>query len=494
MAAIILHMRKFLLVLFGILLLLALLLWWYLKTQQTRKVEVPAVRQDSLPVKVSESVFRLPVSYSIAGLQNFINGKISGEFLETTLSPTGNEKDQIRVEMQKAGQIKLLGRRQQLMIRFPLKVKVTLIDSRMRFITKGLKPVETTVVLLLKTPASLDTAWHLKTKFTLDSVQWVESPAIQIAGVKIDLTKKLDRLIDERKQDLTQLLDVEINKAVSLREPVGKIWKDLQKPITIAKSPAPVFLRFVCRDIGGEFRISGNALVCFTTIRAVVVIVPGSEIRAPVRPLPSFKQSPYQGSLSDTYVYAFLEFDVLNQHVQDRLQGKTFTGKRMAATIREVRVFPTDSGLAVHAKAAGDIEGELVATGTPVFDSVTQHFSLQRFQFQLASSSGLINAGESLLHNRIRDSLQKNLVIGLDDQIKRIPDIIETAISKGRTGKTIEVSMNRFKIKSCEVDMGAKRIHLVVHATFAGGISLKHLRAGKAIRIAPTKKKGIAGG
>jgi hypothetical protein len=288
-------------------------------------------------------------------------------------------------------------------------------------------------------------------------------------------------------------LDGEINKAVSLREPVGKIWEDLQKPIVIVKKPAPVYLRFICQKIGGDFSVNAEALVCYTTIKAGVAIVSQTNLRAPVVPLPPFQSMAHTAALSDAYVYAFAEFEAINKELQRSLQGMTFSEKGITASIQQVKVFATDSGLAVQAAVRGDIDGDMVATGVPVFDSVVQQFQLQRFQFQLSSSSSLLNAGEAMMHDRIRDTIQSKLMVGLDSQIVRIPSIIEKAISKGKTGRAIDVNVGDFRIASCMVDVGAKRIHLVVHTLFDGAIRLKHLNAGKAIRIAPGgKKKGAA--
>jgi len=482
-------MRKFLWFLLGLLIILAFMLWWYLRQHEQKKLDIPVAKQDTVPVQVPGSTFHLPVSYALADLQQFLNQKIAGKFLETTLSPTGNEKDQVKLEMARVGTIGLSAQGQQLVIQFPLQVKASIIQSRLRFITKGIKPVVTQVTLTLKTPVSLNAGWRLVTKFDLSEVKWIQPPEVMLAGIKIDLTKKCDEAIQKNKKQLTTLLDTEINKAVSLREPVGKIWEDLQKPIVIAKKPAPVYLRFICQEIAGDFALNAKELVCATTIKAIVAMIARTDANIPVLPLPSFKKQKPASPISDAYVYAFVGFDILNREVSKALQGKSIAAKGLSTTLKNLDVIPTDSGIGVQAKVRGDIDGDIVATGTPVFDAVAQQFRLERFQFQMTTSSNLLNAGEDLLHDRIRDTIQKKLMIGLDSQIALIPNLIKQAISKGKTGKTIEVQMDRFNVQSCKVLIGAKRMQLGVHANFVGAIRLKKLNAGKAIRISPGGKK-----
>jgi hypothetical protein len=482
-------MRKLLWFLLGLLIVLALVLWWYLRQHEQKKLELPVARQDTVPVHVPGSTFHLPVSYALVDLQQFLNQKIAGEFLETTLSPTGNEKDQVKLEMTRVGRIRLSAQGQQLVIKFPLQVKASILQSRLRFITKGIKPVVTQVILTLKTPVSLNAYWRLVTKFDLSEVKWIQPPEVMLAGIKFDLTKKCDEAIQKNKQQLTSLLDIEINKAVSLREPVGKIWEDLQKPIVIAKKPTPVYLRFICNEIAGDFNLNTKELVCSTTIKAIVAMIARTDANIPVVPLPSFNKQKPASEISDTYVYAFVGFDILNREVSKALQGKSITATGLSTQLKNLDVIPTDSGIGVQARVRGDIDGDIVATGTPVFDSIAQQFRLERFQFQMTTNSNLLNAGEDLLHDRIRDTIQKKLMIGLDSQIAMLPNIIKQAISKGKTGKTIDIEMDQFTVESCKVLLGAKRIQLGVHANFIGAIRLKKLNAGKAIRIAPRGKK-----
>jgi hypothetical protein len=481
-------MRKFLLILLGLLLLIALGLWWYVSSFQKQQIVLPKAKADTVVVNVTSSFFRLPIRYSLQGLQDFLNGKFQGEFLATTISPTGNEKDQVRLQMSKTRGIRISARGQNLVIQFPLQVKATIMNSRLRFITKGIKPVETEALITLQTPVSLDANWKLVTRFTLSEVHWVQAPVVTLAGIRVDLTKKVDELIAKEKDKLSDMLDREINKAVSLQQPVGKIWEDLQKPMVIVKKPTEVYLRFVCEDIGGDFKLTDKDLVCYTTIKTKVAIVPKKNTAIPVLQLPAFRKVAKISSLSEASVYGFVGFDMINREVRHALQGKRFAAKQMSASVEQVSVYATDSGIAVHAMVKGDIGGELAATGTPVFDSVQQQFKLENFQFQIASDNSLLNAGESLLHSRIRDSLQRHLMIGLDAQITQIPQLIEQAIAKGRTGKTIDVKLDKFTIHSCRVLIGALRIQLNVRTSFEGAITLKKLNAGKAIRIKPKKK------
>ncbi len=114
---------------------------------------------DSIPITIPLSTFNLPVSYSIRSLESFLNQKIQGDFLKTIIRPEGKEKLEIKVEMSKLKKITLERHGQVLVCKVPLQAVPTILHSGVNIITKGIKPVETEVLLELRTPASLDSKW-----------------------------------------------------------------------------------------------------------------------------------------------------------------------------------------------------------------------------------------------------------------------------------------------------------------------------------------------
>lgn len=449
---------------------------------------LPVPLTDTIAIDVPFSTFHIPITFPIAELEQFLNQKIKGQFFETSLSPTKNEKDQVKVEMSRLSRIEISSVGGELACKVPLHVKATILNSRLNFITKGVEPVETDLILDLRTPADLDRNWRLLTKFQLAGINWVNPPVVKVAGISFNLQQKLDEYLKQNKDKLTVLLDGEINKAVSLEKPVGKIWLDLQKPMVVVKKPPRAYIRFVCHGISGDIQIVEKDLVCFTTIKTQVAMVTETNMRARIIPLPPFKPIRQSSDFSDAYVYAFAEFERINEELGAKLTGKVFTVKQFSTTVKEVRTYASDSGLTVLMKAKGDIDATMAATVSPRFDSVTQSFVMENFQFQVVSDNVLLNMGDAILHDKVRDTVQTYLAVGMDSLIMKVPAVIEGAISKGKTGKAIDLDIRDFKILSCDVKMGAKRLHFLVHAQLRSGIHLKHINAGKGIKIKPKKK------
>ncbi|ULQ56003.1 DUF4403 family protein [Flavihumibacter rivuli] len=454
-----------------------------------QKANIPAVVSDTIPVTAPISTFHIPIVYSINEFEDFINKKFRGKFLETVVMPTQNDKDKVKVELSKTGRIEIASNGDRLVLRFPLSVEASVVHSRLNFATKGIKPVQAEVNLNLSTTVDLDAQWQLLTRFSLDKVEWIKPPVLRIAGINFDLTKKIDDALQSKKEDLCKLLNKEINKAVSLRKPVEKIWMDMQKVMVINKKQPRAFLKFNCQAIAGDLELNKKDIICFTEIKAYVAIVSETDLRGRSTPLPGYQRKRIRSVHSDVNVYGFAELNKINPVLKDKLVGKSFSAKGMTASIADIRIYSVDSGLAINAVVRGDLESELVASVRPEYDSINQHFHLRDFQFDVVSSNTLLNMGNALLHDEIQAGVQKQLVMDMDSLIMKVPALIEGAVAKGKTGKAIDVNLGEFKVHSCDIQTDAKRVHLLLHTSFNSDIRIKQINAGRKVMVKPKSQK-----
>ncbi|MCC6413742.1 MAG: DUF4403 family protein [Saprospiraceae bacterium] len=447
----------------------------------------PTEIQDTIPMDIPVSTFNIPVTYAIKDLEGFVNKIIRGKFMTLKINPLQNVKDVVKVEMFREKNIRLSSNGQELVCRFPVKVVATILKSRLNFLTKGIDPVETELELELRTPVALDAKWHLVTQFRLTKTTWVKPPIVTVAGINIDLTKKLDDYLKENEDKFIGLINGGINKSVSLEAPISKIWYNLQKPIVIHKKPPQAYLMFACDSISGDFVLDKDDIVCNTSIKASVVMLTDSAHHQPISKLPPFVFQKGSEAYSDVYLYAFTGFEDINEELAKRLNGKTFTAKGYTSKLESLKVYASDEGLTVDLTTSGDIKTNIIATGNPRYSPETHSIHLDNFQFNLVTNNIVLEAGEAYLHDMIRDTIQSQLSMGMHSFIEMVPGIVEQAIAKGKPGKSIDVGMHDLEVLSCDISLGAKRIHFKVHTSFAADIRLKKLKAKKQLRINPGK-------
>jgi len=288
------------------------------------------------------------------------------------------------------------------------------------------------------------------------------------------------------------MVDRELNKAASLRKTVDGVWSDLVEPVLINKNPAPVWIRFFCRDIKGDISLQKSGIVCFASIKAKMLIVTDTTAYAKHKILPDFKQMTAKEKQpeSDIFIYGNTSFHEINTQLNELLKGKEISSGGYNITIKAIRAYASTEGLTIAVESRGDLNGRFFLNGRPFFDVTTKRLIVRDFDFALHTSSVIVNRGDDVLHERVASKLNP----GLDMLTGRLPVIINHAIAKEKTGRTIDIRVGKLAIKQCDILMGKEKIHFIINAGKASTIKPKKLKPGKLLMIGLELKKTASGG
>jgi hypothetical protein len=444
---------------------------------------------DTVAVNLPASSFNIPVTYQLSSLQQFLNGKISGQFMDMQLDPFGKDKELLQLTFTKSGSIQLDAKKKRLHCTVPITINGNLLKSRLGgLITNAVKPVTATLQLQLSTPVALDAGWRLVTQFKLDDYTWLQEPVVKVGPLKKNLKKILNNWLDKNHSKLTSQLNQELNKSVSLQPTLAKIWSDLQRPMVIHKNTPVTWLQFNCRQISGNIQLQPNAVVCYTSIDAKTVIMTDSSKQLKSLPLPAFTASRNVKKESEVHLYAFISFDEINEAVNKRLGGTVINAKGYQIQVKDIKVYASKAGLSIRINTTKDVECTVVVSGRLGFNTTTQQLQINDFDFDVATSNVVVNAGNMWLHDVVRDSIAGKLWLDLNRQIMSVPALVEKAIAKGKSGQAIDLYMDSLVIKACAIEMGARKIHFNIHAGVGAGIALKKINTGKKLRIKPKQK------
>jgi hypothetical protein len=483
-------MKKALFITGIVLALFAAGLFFLLKSNTTAP---PEAITEKLNIDIPQSTFNIPIQIEIRSLTDYLNNKLTGQFLETTLFLQKTKKESVELRLTKTENITITSTGRELVCTFPLTVDAILIDSRLgKTLSKLVKPFRTSIIITLATPIDLDSSWRLKTRFKIRDYRWVTEPIIRFGPFKKNIRETLDEAIQKNSPELTSLLDREINKAASLRSTIDDVWQDLQKPIIINKKTAPVWIRFACNDIKGDISLHRSEIICFASVKAKMLIVTdttNTTSTATDNPLPDFKKiaSKDKQLKSDIFIYANTSFAEINQHLNKLLKGTLISSKRYNITINQIHAYASTEGLTVAVETGRDLKGRFYLTGQPLFDVPAQRLILKDFDFSVHTGNILVNKGDEVLHDLLRERVASKLNLGLDTLIVKLPEVINQAIAKEKTGRTIDLRVENLDIKQCDILMGKERIHFIINAGTQTTIRLKKIKAGKAIRIGERK-------
>jgi len=457
---------------------------------QSKFEKDPEPITENFTVDVPVSTFNIPINYQIKNFEAWINSKITGKFLETTINPLQNEKDEAILIFNKTNSIKITVAGNELVCSFPLQVIATLTKSRFgKMMTAQVEPLKTEVLIQLRTPVRLDDNWDIITKFRITSVQWIREPVLQIGPVKQNLKRKLNKWLEENETQLTKMLDKEMKQSVSLEPAISKIWYDLQKPMIIHRKHPMAWMKFTCNSIEGKIVLQPDAISCFTSVQAKMsMMTDTANLQQPTK-LPPFKQLITESPTSDFYLYAFASFDEINEEVNKLFKGKKISAKGYTVSIKNIRAYASEAGLSVEVKTGKDIKGKMIASGKLEFETATQTMVIRNFEYSVSSNNTMVNAGDEFLHDMIRDTIASKLILNLDSLILTLPPLVEKAIAKGKSGKIIDISFDNLYVKDCDITMGKDLVHFKIHAVADADLNLKKLKTGKKLNIKTSSVK-----
>ena len=446
--------------------------------------EMPEPLTEIKTVDMAVSTINIPVFYEVKNFEEWMNRKITGQFLETTVYPSSNKKEEVKLIFFKSDPIRISISGNQLLCNLPLHVTGEIRKSRFgQVITNGFKTIEAQLNMQLATTVALDSQWNILSKFKIKKIEWIKEPVLQLGPVKQNLEKKVTKWLDENAHALTQLLDKEINESVSLAPVIGKIWNDLQKPLLIHRKEPMAWMKFTCNSIEGKIDLQAGTIVCYTSVRAKMMMMTDTAKLNPPAKLPVFQPLRYVSPTSELYLYAFASFNEINEELNKLLKGKSFSAKGYNVSVNSIRAYGSQGGLSVEILTGKDITGKMLASGKPVFDAATQTIRIQNFEYAIASNNTLVNAGEEWLHQNIRDSIASKLSLNLDSFILSVPPLVEAAIAKGKAGKSVAVHVDHLFVKDCEIIVAKEQIYFKIHAGAVAGVEVKKIKTGRKLRI-----------
>ena len=470
------------------------ILFYFLKPN---KITPPNAIQETYNIEIPSSTFNFNITYDIKNLEDYLNKKITGSFLEKELLVQENKKEKIKVTLTKTDKIVITSKGKELYCIFPVTVDAELTDSRFGKLLTGLvKPVHTSLMITLSTPVKIDKNWCIVTHFKIKKHTWNITPVLHIGPFKKNMEERLNEVINKNSEVLTKLLDSEIYKAATLKPSLLPVWHDLQEPILLSRKPNNVWIKFVCDDISGKIQTRPSRITCMTAMHAKMFIITDTTVVSKAKfrsnSLPELNALKEEDLVdkSDIYIYAFTSFQEINQQLNDLLKGKTFSAKGHSLTIERLYAYASVKGLSVI--IITDNNDHLVLSGNLMYNVPSQTLKIENFDFEYSQNRRFFNAGVDLFHNRIRDTIATKLVVKFNSLIQNAPNIIHKAIEKEKSGKVIDLNLNNVKIKKCIIIMGREKIHLIVNVGMDANLKLKKIQTGTIIRINDKRKNKSA--
>ncbi|MFD2935215.1 DUF4403 family protein [Spirosoma flavum] len=440
------------------------------------------VRPDAPVQQDFEPAISDPVSY-VAGSLTFnirdLEAKIN-KGLSTTLVPEatfeGRPGESWHLRVERTGPVRIRYANRRVYFSAPLQVWYSNPIGLRKSKNRKSRPL-CALGVNFTSPVGVDSRWRLTTKSRFEDYHWTQEPKVQLLGVKISVRKIAEGILDKRRADIEAAIDIAVHDGLRLDGEVGKVWRDIQKPLRIAKVPENIWLLpkpfsiAVAPVYGNARHITVPIQIAF---RVKTRIGPEPVIDTLER-LPRLLRRNVLPDSSRLEVLAFIPYTDVNHVLARTLAKQKFDLAGGTINVKSASVYGSGRRLILKADVDGTVKGTLYFHGNPQYDTLTNSLRMQEVDFDVDTKERLFSTADWLLHDHLRDTIQAVMVIPLRQQMSTLPEKIETAFAHAKVGQKTALSINTFRLVPQRIIVRPDGVQVLIKVKSKVAVSIKRL-------------------
>jgi len=437
---------------------------------------------DPIPATVSYLTGR--ITFELSDLERKINKELKPVLvMEDALEGRKGEKWQLRVE--RNGPVKLRYEKQRVSITAPLQVWISnpLAFKRNKrrlakdstFVAK--KQSLCALSVNFDTPLVVTKKWTLATKLRFVDYKWIEKPKLRILGVRLSIQNIAEKIIDSRKGDIEAAIDQAVAGELHLDKEIRKIWRDIQRPLLLNKTPDSVWLVPSPLSVAAG-PISGNSRTITVPLRIGFATATYFGKHPNVKPsskLPVLQKVAHLRPISDLKVLFTIPFADLNRVLSNNLKGRKLELAGGLITVKSASVYGGQHALILKTDVGGSMKGTLYFHGKPYFDTLSNTLQIRDVDFDVHTEEQLLATADWLLHDKLRDTLTAALKIPMGRQLAALPKKIETAFARGKAGKKTELDIDAFRLVPQRIAVRPEGVQILIDIQSKVTLEVKRL-------------------
>lgn len=270
--------------------------------------------------------------------------------------------------------------------------------------------------------------WRLQSHTTFAEPVFVEP--CQLAGLDLDVTPLLKAVLQPRLVALGQSIDRIIRRRTEAKQRAETVWQKLQEPIELSPNQ---WLVSNLNDARVGPITSNGTLFVKTSVNLVMEpkIVSGSKPEAVPTSLPPLQLAALPLEGFHLALPIALEYARINQRLEEEMLGQEFqTPLGDTLKVEGVQFYGSGDKLILALRVSGGVNGNLYATGTPVFEEGLGILRFVDLDFTVDTRNVLVRSANWMFHENILSSLKAHAVIDLSSQLQTLRSRLETALTR----------------------------------------------------------------
>ena len=439
---------------------------------QRVKTEAPVTQNFDPPIADPVSFVAANVTFNIRDLEGKINRALKPVLVDEETF-TGKKGESWRLRIERTGPVRIRYANRRVSFSAPLQVWYSNPIGLRK--DKKSRPL-CALAVDFASPLVVASNWRLSTRVTLENYRWIQEPTVRLLGVRVNIRKMAENLLNKRRADIEVAIDKAVHDELRLDREVGRIWRDIQKPLRISKTPDQIWLvprpfSVAVAPVSGDARRITLPVQIAFRVDTRIGTMPVVERTEPLPRLLRRNRLPEAARLQ---VLARVPYADLNR-VLARMNQEKLNLAGGNIRIKNVTVYGGGRSLILKANVSGSVNGTLYLRGQPAYDTLANTLRVRDVDFDVVTKERLFATADWLLHDHLRDTLQSVLVVPLRYQMAALPDKIETAFARGKTGRKTALDVNEFRLVPKRIVIRPEGIEILISVESTVDLAVKRL-------------------
>jgi hypothetical protein len=263
------------------------------------------------------------------------------------------------------------------------------------------------------------TNWKMTTTTTIQSLEWNESPTVNIAGKKVAITYLINPAVKLFKSKIENKLDQAIAKTTDFKPNVLDALEKLSTPFLTSEQYetwfklTPVELYATDALLSKSKITMDMGLKC--TMQTVVGQKPKNTFNKDAVALKAISKMPEKMSIS---VAAVSTYESASKVITKNFQGQEFGSGSRKVTVQKVDLWNKDGKMIIALDMTGGINGTIYLSGYPNYNAVTKEIYFDQLDYVLNTKSALMKTANWLAEGYILKKIQESCRYSIKENLE----------------------------------------------------------------------------
>jgi hypothetical protein len=307
--------------------------------------------------------------------------------------------------------------------------------------------------------------WKLLTEIQYLGLSDLMAEKSRIGPIVLKPREIVEGLTQPVQQMISELVSARINGMFPLKARVNEVWAVAQKPVLLDRN-YNAWLQLSPREaMLSPLFAQDDRVKVSVGINAFADLVVGPEPPArPLVPLPALKPVATFDKGFRIALNTDLFYRDLIAAASPLLLGKKFASDGKSLTIKAFDIYGNGDRLVVEVETTGSLDGVIYLTCRPVFDPVTNTFSVEDVDFDIRTESLLLRSADWLLHGTFREMVRERLNMDLTQRLEQTRDLARQALAQVRLAEHVVLKGDVRTLRFSDALVKNDRISFQVYA------------------------------